>query len=262
MLPFLPFPHRPRIAGLLLLRLHEGGTRYARGVPEARKSVEKIHLANIKAGKYNFWELTKIVSPSGDEVEYNYITRINFKGEKQLAEYFENWSFPDLETILTAEEIALVNRSNEIRTRVKSEIWAHVDMAAGENIDKANIAVVNYFEIPEESSQAEHLQTEMELWKPVHEARCKDSKMSGWILIRQVLPFGSALAYHNITVDLYPNMEAYLSNSNPISYFEKFHAGKDLEKLYAQSDAAAHLIRADVKMVLDDSDRTDLVAKH
>lgn len=110
---------------------------------------------------------------------------------------------------------------------------------------------------PKGATRSDHLRTERELWKPAHEARCQDGKMSGWVLARKMLPYGSGDAYFNATVDLYADMEQYISNMNPTSYFEKVHAGKDLEKLYAESAAAGDLIQATVRMVVDYSDKPD-----
>lgn len=221
------------------------------------KAWKKIHQANIKAGKYTFWELTQVTYPSGANVEYNYVTRINFKGEKQLAEYIQNWPSPDLKGILTPEELALVNRTSDIRTLIKSEVWTHEGMAAGKEIDKAQVVVFNYFDIPEGSTSNDHLRAELELWKPAHDARCQDGKMSGWVLVSKLLPYGSGNAYFNATVDLYADMEQYITNMNPTPYFEKAHAGKDIEKLYAESGAAGNLLLASVRMVVDNSDKPD-----
>lgn len=214
---------------------------------------KKIHEANIKAGKYGFWELTQVAYPTGADEPYNYVTRINFRGEKQLADYIENWSMPDLNTLLTAEERALVDRTNEIRTRVKSEIWAHTDLTVAEDVNTARVLVFNYFDIPEGASAGDHLRVEREIWKPVHEARHKDGKMKGWVLIDKLLPYGSADAYQHATVDLYTGIEQLLNQQNPIPYFEKVHAGKDIEKLLAETDAAGDLIRAEVRFVLDET---------
>ncbi|HRI61666.1 MAG TPA: hypothetical protein PK228_18130 [Saprospiraceae bacterium] len=221
------------------------------------KAWKKIHQANIKAGKYNFWELTQVAYPSGDNEAYNYVTRINFKGEKQLAGYLENWTMPDLATILTPEERTLVDRTTEIRTLVKSEIWSHADMALGKDIDKEKIVVFNYFDFPETGSQTAHQRVEREIWKPVHEARIKDGKMTGWILVAKQLPWGSADAYHDATVDLYADWEQFLAQGNPIPYFEKVHAGKDADKLFAETDAACDLIRQEVRTVVNNSTMPD-----
>lgn len=218
------------------------------------KAWKKIHQANIKAGKYNAWELTRVEYPSGADVEYNYVTRINFRGEKQLAEYHANWPFPDLKAILTPEEILLVNRTEEIRTRVKTEIWSHADMVAGKDMDKEKIVVFNYFNFPETGSRSAHYRAEREIWKPVHDARIKDGEMIGWVMIGKVFPSGSAQPYFDATVDLYADWEQYLTSGSPIPYFEKTHAGKDFNKLYDETGAACRQIRTDVRSVVDNSD--------
>lgn len=219
------------------------------------KAWKKIHQANIKAGKYNAWELTHVEYPCGDNEEYNYVTRTNFRGEKQLANYIGNWTMPaDLESILTAEERALVERTSEIRTWVKSEVWAHADMAAGKDLDKEKIVVFNYFDFPETGSRTDHFRVEREIWKRVHEARIKDGKMIGWVMVGKVLPGGSAQPYFDATVDLYADWEQFLTSGSPITYFEKVHAGKDFDKMYAETEAACDLIRQEVRSVVDNSD--------
>ncbi len=214
---------------------------------------KKIHQANIKAGKYNFWELTQVAYPSGAGVEYNYVTRINLKGEKQLANYLQNWEYPDLAAILTPEERAMVNRTNEIRTMVKSEIWSHADMAAGKDIGKEKIVVFNYFNFPQTGSSTDHFRVEREIWKPVHEARINDGQMIGWVLLGKVVPGGSAEPYFDGTVDLYADWEQFLSSGSPVPYFEKVHAGKDFNKLFNETEAACDLIRQEVRMVVDET---------
>lgn len=218
------------------------------------KAWKKIHEANIKAGRYKFWELAQVAYPSGVDEAYNYVTRINFSGEKQLAAYIEHWQMPDLNTILTPEERALVDRTPEIRTLVKSEIWAHEDLVVDEDMSNAKLLVFNFFDIPKGAERSDHLRVERDLWKPVHDARIKGGKMKGWVLISKRLPYGSADTYQDATVDLYTGMEQFLNQQNPVPYFEKVHAGKDFGKLFAETDAAGDLIRAEVRMVLDDTD--------
>ncbi|HMQ48426.1 MAG TPA: hypothetical protein PKA00_13515 [Saprospiraceae bacterium] len=219
------------------------------------KAWKKIHQANIKEGKYMAWELTRVEYPCGDNEEYNYVTRTNFRGEKQLANYLGNWTMPaNLESLLSKEELALVERSSEIRTWVKSEVWFHEDMTVGKDINNEKIVVFNYFNFPESGSRTDHFRVEREIWKPVHEARIKDGKMIGWVMVGKTLPSGSAQPYFDATVDLYADWEQFLSLSNPIPYFEKIHAGKDFNQLFDETDAACDLLRQEVRMVLDNSD--------
>ncbi|MCO6489348.1 MAG: hypothetical protein J5I98_13065 [Phaeodactylibacter sp.] len=217
------------------------------------KAWKKIHEANIKAGKYSYWTLTSVLYPSGANEAYNYVTRINFSGEKQLADYLENWAMPGLENILTKEERDMVARTPEFRTLVRSEIWARADQDVSEDMSDANVMVFNFFNFPETGSRTDHMRVEREIWKPVHKARREAGEMKGWVLLAKQLPYGSADAYHDATVDIYANMEQFLNQGSPLPYFEKVHAGKDVDKLLAETEAAADLIRAEVRMKVDEA---------
>ncbi|MEM9929269.1 MAG: BRCT domain-containing protein, partial [Bacteroidota bacterium] len=51
------------------------------------------------------------------------------------------------------------------------------------------------------------------------------------------------------------DLESFLSNGSPMPHFEKVHAGKDMEALFDQTDAAATLLSREVRVVLDRSNR-------
>ena len=171
---------------------------------------KKIHQANIKEGKYDFWELTRVMYPSGTNREYDYVTRIQCSGEKQYAAFLEGDFFPkNWTSLLTPSEIDLVMRTGEIRNLVKSEVYVAEEYIAVENMGHPNIQVFNYFDFPVGKSRADHFKVEKEIWKPVHQARINDGKMKGWVLARKVLPFGASMPYHDATVDLYDSMEDY-----------------------------------------------------
>ncbi len=141
------------------------------------KAWKKIHIAKVKAGKLDDWSLTAVMSPSGANCEYNYVTRNSYRGSAHLAGYFESTFFPDnWQALLTPEELALVNRTNEIRTIVKEEVWSGVDNVGG-STKKATIAVWNYFSSPAGKTHADHFKMERDIWEPVHTARVNDGTM-------------------------------------------------------------------------------------
>ena len=214
------------------------------------KAWKKIHTANINAGKYESWNLVRVVSPNGASSEYNFITRTRFKGEKAIANYIENAAMPDnWQSLLTAEEIALVKRGNKIRTWVKSETWTLGDIIFPEGTE-AKVSVFNYFDFKEGKGRRDHFKVEQEIWKPIHEARVKDGKLEGWVLTRMVMPSGSNMPYHDATVDLYDNIEQMMKDS-PMPYFEKVHPDKDVDKLLNETSATASLVRREVRINLD-----------
>ena len=218
------------------------------------KAWKKIHQANIKAGKYLFWELTGVLSPSGDNVEYNYITRVVCSGEAQLAAFYETEYMPtNWKSLLTAEEIEVVNGTNASRTRVKSEVWASIDAIYGKEVNKAKIQVVNFFARPAGKTRADHIEMENDIWKPVHQARVDDGVLQGWLMAGKVLPFGNEVKYKEATIDLYTNLTEYMTPWFE-QYFKKVHPGKDIDQLEEKTVAAATLAKGEIRMVLDNSE--------
>ena len=214
---------------------------------------KKIHLANIKEGKYDFWELTSVMYPSGTSREYDYVTRIQCAGEKQYAAFLEGEFFPkNWTSLLTPDEIDLVMRTGEIRKLVKSEVYVAEEYITAENMGHPKIHVFNYFDFPKGKNRSDHFKVEKEIWKPVHQARINDGKLKGWVLARKLMPFGASMPYHDATVDLYESMEHYL-NTEMMKYFEKVHTKKDTDNLLARTNANSILVKGDVRVLVDNT---------
>ncbi len=209
---------------------------------------KKLHQIHKNEGKIEGWALESIMMPSGSSVEYNYVTRITFSSTKQMADYLSNQSMPEsFMNTISPEEKSLMKRTDEIRTWVKSEIWTSNNRIFTENFDGAKVAVFNYFRFPETGGRMAHREVENEIWKPIHEARINDGSMLGWVAAELLMPGGSQYPYKDATVDLFDNLEQAM-NSNPIPYFEKIHAGKNVNELLKKTNEAADRILAEVRI--------------
>lgn len=217
------------------------------------KAWKKIHEANIEAGKYDFWILQSVAYPDGEAQEYNYVTRIRFQDRKQLADYIENFNVPgNLSSILTPEEVALVNRTNEIRTRVKSEVWHTVEREIPENTADNKVVVVNFLDFASTYNPSELERVQREIWKPVEKVLHTEGRQNGWVLIKKDLPQGAAEPYAYATVDMFVSMEQYLSQGDDyMSYFKKAHPGKDVDKLLQETGNACTVYRQELRIILD-----------
>ncbi|MCB0573294.1 MAG: hypothetical protein KDC61_01860 [Saprospiraceae bacterium] len=215
------------------------------------KAWKKIHAARIKAGRMDSWCLMDVLSPSGAACEYNYVTRNTFKGDEQLAEFFEGTFMPDdWQSLLTKEELDLVNRTDEIRTLVKNEVWSTVDKTMAADMSNAKISVFNYFDFPEGKTSADHVKMEQDIWKPVHDARVKDGQLKGWLLLRLEFPFGADMPYHDATIDVYTDMKQLLAPWFE-EIFAKVHAGKNIADLMKATREAARLVKGELRIDID-----------
>ncbi len=219
------------------------------------KAWKKIHQHNIKEGKLVNWAIESVLYPNGANADYNYVTRMTFDSKKQLSAYVEKFPMPEnVSSILTPEEMKLFNRTSEIRTFVKSEVWSAIDRVLTENMEEGKIVAFNYFDFPEGKRRADHTKIETDIWKPIHTARIKEGKMKGWVLLGMVFPFGASMPYHDATVDIYKSMEDYMKDS-PMPYFEKIHPGKDVNKLLKETSDASTMVKGEVRMALDSTNK-------
>jgi hypothetical protein len=214
---------------------------------------KKIHAANVKAGKYVGWELSSVVFPTVSSSEYNFVTRTVFRGAKQLGDNMENWSMPDnLNTLLTADELKMVNTTDEYRTMVKREVWTIVDMITAGEPNEAKIMVFNFFKSPEGKSRSDHFQIEENIWKPVHQSRIDVGEMQVWGVVNMELPWGSDYAYDSGSIDGFRSVEEFLASGETLfSHFEKAHSGKDIDKMMAETGANSDLVKSEIRKILD-----------
>lgn len=214
------------------------------------KAWKKIVAFKKKNGMQESWSVSRVVL-AGATSEYNYVTRHSFTGDAQLANFLETPFLPEgWMTVLTPEEVELINRAPEIRTLVKQEVYSEVDKAVADVMDKATVTVFNFFKQPEGKTRSEHIKMEQEIWKPVHAARVKDGKMKGWILLNQEFPFGAAQTHDMVTIDVYSDMKQMLAPWFD-EYFKKVHPGKNMDELMKRTTEATNLVRGEIRIVID-----------
>lgn len=221
---------------------------------EALEAVwKKIHAANIKAGTYDGWELSAVIFSYSNDRGYNYVVRTVFSSADQLGAYMEGWEFPDLKELLTAEEIAMVEKTTATRTMVKSEVWTVADMVVSENTEDINIAVFNFFNNPEGKTTADHLALEEAYWKPIHASRVEAGEMAAWAIGVLQLPWGSDYPYQSATVDFFHSTADYLNLQGTfMKHFEKVHPDMDVDEMMEKTNADCDLISSEVRQILDD----------
>ena len=210
---------------------------------------KKLHQANVNAGMYTSWTL-EFVRGSGTNSEYNYLTRIRFEDEKQLAAHMSsNVMMENMETVLSEEDLKIVQNTNKLRDYVKSEIWSLSDILTSDRMQNAKYSFFNFFDFPEDMGRSDFNEVQA-LWKPVHQARVDDNKMAGWVNLSLTQPYGSANAYHTATVDVYENLENYFAN-DPRPYFEKLMPDMKLEEIGKKTWESTDLIRGELRIRLN-----------
>lgn len=215
------------------------------------KAWKKIHMAKKESGAIEGWGLEQIISPMGSSTEYNFVTRQVFKDRNQLAEYQSKKYFPEnWKSLLTAEEIELVNRTGELRTHVKNEVWSSEEREVAADMSDADYAVINYFKMPDNVGRADHLKVEREFWKPFHQHNIKEGKMKGWVLLNRELPMGSDYEYDLVTVDVYKDLHQFWAPFDEAN-FSRLNNGKSSEEIFEKTRAVGIRRSAEIRKSLD-----------
>ena len=101
--------------------------------------------------------------------------------------------------------------------------------------------MMDYMYVPEEQ-QANYLEVEQELWKPIHKEFLKDGNLQGWYLLEIPYPGGTNAEYHYITVRVYKEPVA-----NPMDGLmdkaRKVHPDADLEAFADKTMQSRDLVK-------------------
>ncbi len=214
---------------------------------------KKIHQARVKKGTLLQWTFIELAIPYGTNNEYNFITINTYQGSKMLADHYEGGMMEGFEKLLTPEEIKLVKKTGKMRDMVKEEIF-RVRGGTGSSEKPAKIAVVNFMKTNKGFRGRDLGKIENTYWKPVHEKRVKEGKMNGWGMYSLEFPYGSSRQYNNTTVDFFDNMEQMLADYDYPAEMKKKHANITFDEIVAKTQEVRDLVKAEVWMVLDQTD--------
>jgi hypothetical protein len=205
----------------------------------------KIHQQNIKDGKYQYWGMQEVISPSGHNYDYNFVTRVSFKDASQYSAFIEgNYAPANLDQILTKEEMKIYNNTVNKRVLVKTEVWQLMsEMLDGDKEDEDwKYCKFNYFVINDGYTPDDFVGVQS-LWSPVHQARIDDDKLEGWIVMRKLLPSGTMFSERYATIDQYKSMEALL-NDDPSRYFDMLGNAEEANR---KTEEGANLARQEIR---------------
>lgn len=211
----------------------------------------KIHQSNIKEGKYQYWTVQEVISPSGQIYDYNYVTRISFENEEQYSAFVDGNFVPvNIGDLLSKDEMKVFNSTEESRTLVKSEVWQLMDeILDGDDKDEnSRYSKFNYFVINEGYTPDDFVEVQS-IWSPVHEARIKDDKLESWVVLRKLMPSGTVFDERYATVDHYKTMEALMLD-DPSRYFDMLG---NAEEAFEKTAKGANLARQEIRRNVMDS---------
>ena len=160
---------------------------------------KKIHQARLDAGLITGWYFYRVRFPAGKNAWHNYVTITLYKDFEALD---KGWDFPIAGIDMDMDK--LFEKTLKLRDLVCSDAWVTVDFISNDNPSK--YARVNYMK--PKNGMGNYIETELEVWKPLHQTLVDSGKKSGWGVYVKTLPSGTSLPFNAAAVDFYDSFAA------------------------------------------------------
>lgn len=206
-----------------------------------------IHLERVKQGTIVGWYLYKVWFTGTDD-KYNYVTVTLFSDPLKIEDPYKNI---DPAKILPGKDIdKVMKETGDSREMVSSSLinrQASVYRDGGPGDFK--FIQLDYMKV-EQGKENEYFDAEMSIWKPVHEAFIKAGSRVGWSLWGRVFPSGAGLDYQYATVN-YMSDFSKIGTADYNGAFKTAHAGKNMDELFAKTNASRVLVKSELWEVID-----------
>jgi hypothetical protein len=212
-----------------------------------QKTWKPIHEARVKAGNALGWYLYRVASPSGSQVDHNYVTVALYSNFEAM----EN-PYPSelIAKIVPAQGMAEFNKKTlAARDLVRSETWGAMAGAPETPLAKpAPFLSVEYMKVPP-GGDAAYVEVE-KLWKQLHQVRIKEGTLVNWGVYGRVLPGGSDYPYNYATVSGYSHFKD-LIGLDFAGLVQKAALGMSANELGDRTGKARDLVRGEVWVLVD-----------
>lgn len=215
---------------------------------EVEKNIWKpLHLERTKNGNIAGWFLYKVRFTGTDDA-YNYVTVTLFSNPANIE---DPWKNIDPAKVLPGKDLdAAMKETGESREMVSSSlINRQASVYPEDGPGDFKYIQLDYMKV-EQGKENDYWEAETNIWKPVHQEFIKAGSRVGWSLWGRVFPSGAGLDYQYVTV----NYMADWSKIGTADYndaFAKAHAGKNLDELFAKTNASRVLVKSELWEVID-----------
>lgn len=210
-----------------------------------------IHKARIKKGGSEIgWWFLEVRMPSGESVEYDYVTITTVSGWGGIDSLYNSW--PGVFSSLTPEQRRHVDSTEMFRTLVRTEIYMDVDAVfknAPGTVPPPKFWFVNQMDVPD-GKWDDYVKMEKELARPMHLEQCLNGHRAGWGLYSLVFPSGAEVKYEAVTIDFFDKWSDVVADDFA-AIFKKVHPTKKMEDVGKTMEATRTLGRQEVRVLLD-----------
>ena len=186
--------------------------------------VLKIAQARVDSGDLTAWYLLHSVFPQGESAECDYIiVAIYPKMPHPLTRETVDAAIKKAGLSITADDY--FKHRDAVSRLISSALYQNQVFVGAPQ--KGDFFEVSYMRASQDNID-DWVDNEKKIWKPFAEQMVKDGVEHGWSVNLPVFPGGADLPYQGVTVDMFPSMDAILTNDpHFLERFNKVHPDMD-----------------------------------
>jgi hypothetical protein len=210
---------------------------------------KKVEQERVKQGKIKCWELYEVLYPSGSSAEYDYVMYHKVTGWNAIEAIGEG-NDEIFKKLLSKEQLAMMDKSDETEQMVKKEIWQVEDkIARADYVPPSKYHLANFMSVAD-GKWDDYMEMEKTLVKPIHEEQARIGGRAGWSLLALREPDGAARAYQASTMDFFDRW-ADIGANDLSDFYSQIHPGKSPEYITRQITGTRSLIRQEIRRLVD-----------
>lgn len=217
-----------------------------------REIWKPIHQERVKQGKITGWQISEVMYPAGSDREYDFVVVSLVRGWKNIETMWDGMD-EIAKKVLTKEQLARMDKTEQTRDMIRVELWAVEDMVFRNPNGGApwKYMTVGFKDVPFGFGKwAEYASMEKELAKPLHQQKINAGKMAGWSLEWLSYPYDATKPGSVITIDFFDRWED-LQGGDFWEDLKKMHPNMDNDYLRRRVMESSKFYRNELRMLVD-----------
>jgi hypothetical protein len=193
--------------------------------------LQKYAQSRVDSGAVSTWYLLRSAMPQGASATCDYLTVAIYPGAppEPLSPAQMGEALKKAGVSMTGEEY--IARRDSIATLVSAQLFRNLDSVGGA-AKKGGYLTVSFMKA---KNVGDWVEFERKVWKPIAEQMVKDGVESGWSLNIQAFGQETELPYEGVTVDVYPNWDAFWKEDTQfLDRIKKVHPETDPTAMFEQ----------------------------
>jgi len=208
------------------------------------KNALKASQYNISQGELARYVVLRNVYPGGSSAECDYISSF-FYGGPPPETTTEGSSAAWVAAKVGMTYPAFLTRLNSIAHTVRIDLYVAQARAGSSQV--GDYVMLNRMQVHDSAAWSE---LETKIWKPIQEARIKDSQMRAWSSYERIIPSGTGEPYSALTADIFASWDAIWKQKSILEYARQAHPNMSEQEFGEKTSKARDLVSREVFKII------------